>query len=60
MRTSTPTACPAIATRPEIEQELAALGADVRITFTPHLLPLDQGELVTCYVTLRTRAERRR
>ena len=24
----------------------------VRITFTPHLLPLDQGELVSCYVTL--------
>ena len=36
---------------PEIEQELAALGADVRITFTPHLIPLDQGELVSCYVT---------
>jgi N-acetyl-gamma-glutamyl-phosphate reductase len=35
---------------PEIEQELAALGADVTITFTPHLLPLDQGELVSCYV----------
>jgi N-acetyl-gamma-glutamyl-phosphate reductase len=37
---------------PEIEQELAALGADVRVTFTPHLLPLDQGELVSCYVTV--------
>jgi N-acetyl-gamma-glutamyl-phosphate reductase len=37
---------------PEIEQELAAFGADLRITFTPHLLPLDQGELVSCYVTL--------
>ena len=37
---------------PEIEQELAALGAEVRITFTPHLLPLDQGELVSCYVTV--------
>jgi N-acetyl-gamma-glutamyl-phosphate reductase len=36
---------------PEIEQELAALGAQVRITFTAHLLPLDQGELVSCYVT---------
>ena len=36
---------------PEIEQELAALGAPVRVTFTPHLLPLDQGELVSCYVT---------
>ena len=37
---------------PEIEQELQRLGADVRVTFTPHLLPLDQGELVSCYVTL--------
>jgi N-acetyl-gamma-glutamyl-phosphate reductase len=37
---------------PEIEQELAALGADLKITFTPHLLPLDQGELVSCYVAL--------
>ncbi len=37
---------------PEIEQELGQLGSPVRITFTPHLLPLDQGELVSCYVTL--------
>jgi N-acetyl-gamma-glutamyl-phosphate reductase len=37
---------------PEIEQELGALGADVRVTFVPHLVPLDQGELVSCYVTL--------
>ncbi len=36
---------------PEIEQELAELGANVRITFTAHLVPLDQGELVSCYVT---------
>ncbi len=36
---------------PEIEQELAVLGAERRITFTPHLVPLDQGELVSCYVT---------
>jgi N-acetyl-gamma-glutamyl-phosphate reductase len=36
---------------PEIEQELAALGAPVTVTFTPHLVPLDQGELVSCYVT---------
>ncbi|MEA2146767.1 MAG: N-acetyl-gamma-glutamyl-phosphate reductase [Solirubrobacteraceae bacterium] len=36
---------------PEIEQELAALGSEVTITFTPHLLPLDQGELVSCYVS---------
>jgi N-acetyl-gamma-glutamyl-phosphate reductase len=37
---------------PEIEQELGRLGAAGAITFTPHLLPLDQGELVSCYVTL--------
>ena len=37
---------------PEIEQELAALGFDLKLTFTPHLIPLDQGELVSCYVTL--------
>jgi N-acetyl-gamma-glutamyl-phosphate reductase len=39
---------------PEIEQELGLMDpdhAEVRITFTPHLLPLDQGELVSCYVT---------
>ena len=35
---------------PEIEQELAALGSDVRITFVPHLVPLSNGELVSCYV----------
>jgi N-acetyl-gamma-glutamyl-phosphate reductase len=35
---------------PEIEQELSALGAPVRVTFVPHLVPLDQGELVSCYV----------
>jgi N-acetyl-gamma-glutamyl-phosphate reductase len=40
---------------PEIEQELAVLDPahpDVRITFIPHLVPLDQGELVSCYVKL--------
>jgi N-acetyl-gamma-glutamyl-phosphate reductase len=42
---------------PEIEQELASLGADRKITFTPHLLPLDQGELVSCYVTVPEQAE---
>ena len=36
---------------PEIEQELAALGADLPITFVPHLAPLAQGELDSCYVT---------
>jgi N-acetyl-gamma-glutamyl-phosphate reductase len=38
---------------PEIDQELAAAGAEgVVCAFTAHLLPLDQGELVSCYVTL--------
>ena len=38
---------------PEIDQELAAAGArGVLAAFTPHLLPLDQGELVSCYATL--------
>jgi N-acetyl-gamma-glutamyl-phosphate reductase len=40
---------------PEIEQELRALDPahlDRNLTFTPHLIPLDQGELVSCYVTL--------
>ncbi len=35
---------------PEIAQELAVLGSDGPLTFTPHLVPLDQGELVSCYV----------
>ncbi|HEX2392297.1 MAG TPA: N-acetyl-gamma-glutamyl-phosphate reductase [Solirubrobacterales bacterium] len=38
--------------RPEIEQELAALGSPVPVTFIPHLLPLDQGELATCFAQL--------
>ena len=37
---------------PEIEQEMRKLGADVPITFVPHLLPLDQGLLASCYVDL--------
>ena len=32
----------------------------MRVTFTPHLLPLDQGELVSCYVTVGERRARRR
>jgi N-acetyl-gamma-glutamyl-phosphate reductase len=38
--------------RPEIEQELAALGSPAPVAFAPHLLPLDQGELATCFATL--------
>src|SRR3982750_2153507 len=36
--------------RAELEQEL---GAGFPITFTPHLLPLDQGLLTSCYVTAK-------
>jgi len=35
--------------RPEIEQELAALGSAAPVTFVPHLLSLDQGELASCF-----------
>jgi N-acetyl-gamma-glutamyl-phosphate reductase len=36
---------------PEIAQELEALAGEApSLTFVPHLLPLDQGELVSCYV----------
>ena len=38
--------------RPEIEQELAALGSAPPATFVPHLLPLDQGEMATCFAQL--------
>ncbi len=38
--------------RPEIEQELAALGSAAPVAFVPHLLPLDQGELATCFAQL--------
>ncbi len=38
--------------RPEIEQELAALGSEAPVAFVPHLLPLDQGELTTCFAQL--------
>jgi N-acetyl-gamma-glutamyl-phosphate reductase len=36
---------------PEIDQELGRLGCRERVTFTPHLVPLDQGLLASCYVT---------
>lgn len=39
---------------PEIEQELSALaGQAVRVTFTPHLVPLSRGILSTLYAALR-------
>jgi N-acetyl-gamma-glutamyl-phosphate reductase len=38
---------------PEIQQELARLGAaEAEVSFVPHLLPLDQGLLASCYVEL--------
>jgi len=37
---------------PEIEQELSLLaGADLLLTFTPHLVPMDRGILSTIYST---------
>jgi N-acetyl-gamma-glutamyl-phosphate reductase len=36
---------------PEIDQELEALGCSEKVTFTPHLLPIDQGLMASCYVT---------
>jgi N-acetyl-gamma-glutamyl-phosphate reductase len=41
---------------PEIEQEIsAAAGGDVLVNFTPHLVPMSRGELVTAYVRLTGR-----
>ncbi len=38
---------------PEIAEQLAALGNGGGVlTFVPHLLPFDQGELVSCYLRL--------
>lgn len=40
--------------QPEIAQELAGIaGGRVRLTFTPHLVPMTRGILATCYATLR-------
>ncbi|HUH65370.1 MAG TPA: N-acetyl-gamma-glutamyl-phosphate reductase [Syntrophales bacterium] len=39
---------------PEMEQEISVLaGHDVRISFTPHLLPITRGILSTIYATLK-------
>ena len=39
---------------PEIEQTLSGLaGEDVKISFTPHLLPVNRGILSTCYASLQ-------
>jgi N-acetyl-gamma-glutamyl-phosphate reductase len=36
---------------PEIEEQLGLLGAGLKVQFQAHLVPLDQGELASCYVT---------
>ena len=52
---------------PEITQELAAvggsagacgnsIGAKLRVTFVPHLIPMTRGILATCYADLRSQA----
>jgi N-acetyl-gamma-glutamyl-phosphate reductase len=42
---------------PEIEQEIGlAAGRPVTINFTPHLIPMSRGELVTCYVRMQDAA----
>jgi len=39
---------------PEIEQELSLVaGKDIRITFTPHLIPVTRGILTTVYASLK-------
>ncbi len=39
---------------PEIEQELSVLaGSEVKVSFTPHLLPLTRGILSTSYASLK-------
>lgn len=37
---------------PEIEQQLAQFAPGATITFTPHLVPMNRGILVTAYATL--------
>lgn len=39
---------------PEIEQELSvAAGEDITLTFTPHLVPMNRGILITAYAKLK-------
>ncbi len=37
---------------PEMDQELSQLGANVSVTFTPHLVPMIRGILTTAYADL--------
>ena len=36
---------------PEIEEQLALLGAELPVQFQAHLVPLDEGEMASCYLT---------
>jgi len=40
---------------PEIQQEAEAIagGGHIRLTFTPHLVPMTRGLIATCYASLR-------
>jgi len=38
---------------PEISEQLAHLGGESGVVFVPHLVPIDQGELVSCFSELR-------
>lgn len=42
---------------PEIEEQLSRLGATLPVQFQAHLVPLDQGEMTSCYVTTTRRVE---
>jgi len=54
---------------PEVEQELTSIyfggdynkqtqqGAEIKISFTPHLLPIDKGIFSTCYLNLNSPKE---
>ncbi len=38
---------------PEIDQMLSTVtGADIKVSFTPHLVPMNRGMIATCYVAL--------
>lgn len=40
--------------QPEMDQELSLWGDSVRVTFSPHLIPMSRGILTTAYATLRS------
>ena len=43
---------------PEIEQELSiAAGKEIKLIFTPHLIPMNRGILATCYAKLNKNKE---